>query len=198
MVHVDDALWFLMEKQPDLVPFAGEIRMHLDRYNDRRWHLAGDYPIAEFANGHLFFGIHRTEGGWVYREWLPGADAAWLEGDFNGWDRFSHPLHHVGGGVWEIHLDGWDALRHGQYVKVVVGRQGSWFERIPAYIRRCVMDMSTETLCGQVWEPDEPFWWSDWDYYGRRRPAAPLICPEPCQVAITYRSEFLHKDALAS
>ena len=39
MIHVDDALWFLMEKDPSLNPYAGEIRMHLDRFNDRRWQL---------------------------------------------------------------------------------------------------------------------------------------------------------------
>ena len=42
MIHVDDALWFLMEKDPGLTPYSGEIRMHMDRYNDRRWHLAGN------------------------------------------------------------------------------------------------------------------------------------------------------------
>ena len=81
MIHVDNALWLLMEKDPSLNPWAGDIRMHLDRYNDRRWHLAGEASLCDFANGHLYFGFHRTETGWVYREWLPGADAAWLTGD---------------------------------------------------------------------------------------------------------------------
>ena len=25
-----------------------------------------------FANGHEYFGIHRTSEGWVYREWAAG------------------------------------------------------------------------------------------------------------------------------
>ena len=37
MIHIDNALWLLMEKGPTLNPYAGEIRMHLDRFNDRRW-----------------------------------------------------------------------------------------------------------------------------------------------------------------
>ena len=78
MIHVDDALWFLMEKDPGLTPYSGEIRMHMDRYNDCRWHLAGNNSLADFANGYNYFGFHRTETGWVFREWLPGADAAWL------------------------------------------------------------------------------------------------------------------------
>ena len=77
--------------------------------------------------------------------------------------------------MWEITLEGRDALRHGQYVKLIVGRQGISFERIPSYITRCTMDMRTEKLCGQIWAPDEAFSWSDADWYGKRRPDAPLI-----------------------
>ena len=134
MIHVDNALWLLMEKDPTLNACAGEIRMHLDRFNDMRWRLAGEGSLSDFANGHRYFGFHRTETGWVFREWLPGADAAWLMGDFNDWDRYDHPLNHIGNGVWEIALDGWDALKHGQFVKLMVGRQGTSFERIPAWI----------------------------------------------------------------
>ena len=166
MIHVDNALWLLMEKDPTLNPWAGEIRMHLDRFNDTRWHLAGEGSLSDFANGHRYFGFHRTETGWVFREWLPGADAAWLTGDFNFWAKWEYPLQHIGNGVWEIHLDGWDALKHGQFVKLLVGRQGTSFERIPAYMTRCVMDMASETLCGQIWMPDTPFEWTDWDFYG--------------------------------
>ena len=102
MIHVDNALWLLMEKDPSLNPYAGEIRMHLDRFNDRRWHLNGLEPLSDFANGHHYFGFHRTETGWVFREWLPGADAVWLKGDFNDWEPYDHPLTNIGGGVWEI------------------------------------------------------------------------------------------------
>ena len=175
MIHVDNALWLLMERDPMLNPYAGEIRMHLDRFNDCRWQIAGDGSLSDFANGHRYFGFHRTETGWVFREWLPGADAAWLTGDFNNWAKYEHPLNPIGNGVWEIALDGWDALKHGQFVKIIVGRQGTSFERIPAYITRCVMDMSTETLCGQIWMPDEPFQWTDWDWFCKQRPNSPMI-----------------------
>ncbi len=175
MINVDNALWLLMEKDPSLNPYAGEIRMHLDRYNDRRWQINQDAYLPEFANGYNYFGLHRTENGWVFREWLPGADAVWLTGDFDNWSKWDHPLTNIGNGVWEINLEGWDALKHGQYIKLMVGRQGLCYERIPAYITRCVMDMSTETLCGQVWMPDEPFEWTDQDYYGKQRPDSPMI-----------------------
>ena len=175
MIHVDNALWLLMEKDPMLNPYTGDIRMHLDRFNERRWQIAGSDSLDEFANGYHYFGFHRTGDGWVFREWLPGADAAWLMGDFNGWEKYDTPLNPIGGGVWEIKLEGRDALQHGQFVKLMVGRQGNSFERIPAYIRRCVMDMSDERLCGQIWMPDTPYEWTDWDYFGKQRPNSPMI-----------------------
>ena len=134
MIHVDNALRTLTDIDPWLNPYAGDVRMHLDRYNDVRWHLAGDGSIVDFANGHHYFGFHRTDTGWVFRDWLPGADAVWLKGDFNDWEPYDHPLTNIGNGVWEIELEGADALKHGQFVKLMVGRQGSSFERIPAWI----------------------------------------------------------------
>ena len=175
MIHVDNAISLILDKDPWLNPYAGEIRMHLDRYNDCRWHLAGDGSIVDFANGHHYFGFHRTETGWVFRDWLPGADAVWLTGDFNGWEKYDHPLTPLGNGVWEIYLEGRDALKHGQFVKMIVGRLGSSFERIPAWITRCVMDTDTMTLCGQIWEPDEAYAWTDGDFFRKQRPAAPMI-----------------------
>ena len=174
MIHVDNALWLLMEKDPTLAPFAGEIRMHLDRYNHKRWEL-GPGSLLDFANGHRFFGFHRTETGWVFREWLPGADAVWLMGDFNAWDRFGCPLRNVGNGVWEVSFPGKDSLRPGQFVKLVVGRQGIDFDRTPAYATRLGMDERSYTLCCQVATPEEPYPWTDGDYYAKRRPEAPLI-----------------------
>ena len=175
MIHVDNALRLLTEKDPIMQYFEGEVRMHLDRYNDRRRQLGAGGPLSDFANGHHYFGFHRTETGWVFREWLPGADAAWLTGDFNFWSKWEYPLKNIGNGVWEIELEGRDALKHGQFIKLLVGWKGASFERIPAYMTRCVMDMSTERLCGQIWMPDEPFQWTDGDWYGRRRPDSPMI-----------------------
>lgn len=41
-----------------------------------------------------------------------------------------------------------DALKHGQFIKQAVGAS---FERVPAWINRCVVDMSTQRLCGLIW-----------------------------------------------
>ncbi len=175
MIQTDTALIKLRNIDPYLAPFLPEVKMHLDRYNDKRYDLAKDGSLLEAVNGHLYFGFHRTEDGWVFREWLPGADAAWLYGDFNDWDKFACPLTNIGGGVWEVKLNGRDALKHGQFIKLIVGREGISFERIPAYIKRAVMDERDYKLCGQIWEPEKPFRWTDKTWYGKKRPDAPLI-----------------------
>ena len=162
MLSINRALANLAKRDPHIKPYLGEVRLHLERYCQTKLSLCGgdEKPLSEVANGHMYFGIHRTEGGWVCREWLPGADAAWLTGEFNGWAPYSHPMTNIGGGVWEITLAGWDALRHGQRVRLIVGRQGSTFERIPAYIRAVVQEPDTRRLCGVVWEPEQPFVWT--------------------------------------
>ncbi|MBR5870421.1 MAG: alpha amylase C-terminal domain-containing protein [Clostridia bacterium] len=181
MLTIDLALANLAKRDPHISPYLDEVRLHLERYNLQKQALCGKdthssrKTLSDVTNGHMYFGFHRTDDGWVFREWLPGADAAWLTGDFNDWEKFSHPLTDIGGGVWEITLDGWDALRHEQFVKLIVGRQGSTFERIPAYIRRTVQDPVSHKLCGQIWDPAEPFVWTDEAFRQRTRTTAPRI-----------------------
>ncbi|MBE6657503.1 MAG: 1,4-alpha-glucan-branching enzyme [Ruminococcaceae bacterium] len=180
MLSIDLALANLVKRDPQLKPYLHEVRLHLERYAAQKRALCGDASgkektLSDCANGHMYFGFHRTECGWVYREWLPGADAAWLTGDFNRWTPYSHPMKNIGDGVWEIALDGWDALRHEQCVKLIIGRKGSTFERVPAYIRRTVQDPTTRRLCGQIWEPDEPFVWTDDAFRKQTRRGAPRI-----------------------
>jgi len=159
---------------PWLEPYSGEIDLRMDRFKARRYQLVEDKKsIADFADGYLYFGVHRTEDGWVAREWLPGADGAWLIGDFNGWNHSSHPMKRLENGVWEIRLEDRDALKHGQWLKLWVKHGGSEFERLPAYSRWVCMDPRLKKLCTRVWDP-EPFCWTDGEG-PRPKPEAPLI-----------------------
>src|SRR5262249_10750713 len=102
--------------------------------------------------------------GWWYREWAPAAYELFLTGDFNGWDRASHPLHRTDGGVWEIFLpdaEYRETFAHASLVKVHVVAANGALDRIPAYIRRVVQDPVTKHFAGQVWSPPDPFLWTD-------------------------------------
>ena len=116
--------------------------------------------LRDFANGHRYFGFHRDSQGWVYREWAPGADEMYLTGDFNNWQRPGLPMQRLDGGVWEVYLPGEDALQAGQLVTAVVCKDGSCFDRIPAYATRVVQDPHTTGWNAQVHIPKD-FPWTD-------------------------------------
>ena len=165
----------ILSIDPWLQPYYNEIALRMERNNDVRRKLLGDKAdLASFANGYMYYGFNRTDSGWVYREWLPGADEVHLIGDFNEWNRSSHPLTKIENGNWEIHLEGADALQHGQRVKIQVRRGDKTFDRIPAYIRRAVQDPTTKQFTGQIWAPTRRFIWTDGNYK-KRKLTTPVI-----------------------
>lgn len=150
-------------RDPWLAPHEADIRYRLARHAAmRRRLLPGGGRLRDFANGHLYYGIHRTPQGWVYREWAPAAKALHFTGDFNGWDRSSHPMTRKDDHTWEIVLPGIRSLSHGQRVLVqVTGADGSVRDRIPLYIRRAVQMKDSNSFVGQIWQPETPFKWTD-------------------------------------
>ena len=167
----------IMSIDPWLQPYYSDINLRMERHAATRKALLGDMAdLSSFANGYLYYGIHRTETGWVYREWAPGADEIHLIGDFNDWNRESHPLTRKDNGDWEIVLEGRDALKHGQRVKIQVTKDGASSDHLPAYIYRAVQNEETKVFDGVVWAPDKPFQWTDGGY-GKRK-VAPLFIYE--------------------
>ncbi len=173
-IHELQAPYEITRIDPYLEPYGGEISLRMDRFKGKRYQLVGEQDqLCDFANGYLYYGIHRTDGGWAVREWLPGADEVCLTGDFNGWNPASHPMQRLENGVWEIQLEGNDALKHGQYLKLRVRRGDAWFERLPAYSTKVQMDQATMKLCTQVWDM-QSYPWTDAEFM-RRKPEAPII-----------------------
>ena len=165
----------ITEIDPWLAPYGNDIELRMDRFKDKRRQLVGESAsLKDFANGYLFFGFHRTKNGWVFREWMPGADEVRLMGDFNEWNRDSHPLDRGENGVWEIALTGAESLKEGENVKLWVRKGDNWFERLPAYSMKVVMDEQTSILCTQVWDAEKEYPWTDAGFTAVK-PDAPLI-----------------------
>lgn len=155
----------LLEIDPYLMPYKKDIKLRADRYQAMKEKLLGGLTgFSDFANAHMFYGFHRIAEGWIYREWAPAAEKLWLMGDFNGWNPESHPLEKREGGNWEILLKGNESLGHMSKVKVRVLSRGIVRDRIPVYIRRIVQNPETHDFAGQVWDPVDPFVWSDKDF----------------------------------
>ena len=122
----------IFEHDPYLKPFESDINLRMDRYYAKKKDLVGENgSLVDFANGHLFYGFHKTNGGWFYREWAPSADEVFLTGDFNGWNTYSHKLLNIGNGNWEIFIEGENTLFNGCYVKTIIRNGTRWMQRIP-------------------------------------------------------------------
>ena len=132
-------MYKILDLNPQLASFAGDIDLRMSLYRATKGRiLAEGQTLNDFANAPNFYGFHRVEGGWIYREWAPSAYQLYLEGDFNGWNQTSHPLHRIGDGNWELFLEGEDALWDGCKVKTVVDANLTRTEHIPLYARRVV------------------------------------------------------------
>ena len=167
----------MIRLDPMLKPFEDDINLRMDRLAKTEEAILGKYAdLSSFANGYMYFGFHRDEQGWVYREWAPGADEMHLVGDFNFWNPTADPMTRIdASGVWEIRLPS-DALKHRQRVKVRVTRMGQSFDRIPLYITRAIQDPVDHSFAGQIWAPDTPFVWTDGGY--KKRSISPLAIYE--------------------
>ncbi len=142
----------------NLTPYADDIRLWQQRYEKTKSTLLQDgQSLSDFADGHLYFGFHKTLDGWYYREWAPAADALYLTGSFCDWDRYAHPMQKLENGVFSIFLPGQDALKDGDRVMTVVVRGGTELHRIPAYATRvCADDSWNAVICDEG-----PFPWTD-------------------------------------
>ncbi|MBR4779228.1 MAG: 1,4-alpha-glucan-branching enzyme, partial [Bacteroidaceae bacterium] len=171
----------IIKNDPWLKPYADAIEGRYDYYEERLKALTekGKRTLTDFANGHNWYGLHRTaDGGWVFREWAPNATAIWLIGDFNGWQRCDgYRLTRLNPhGDWEIVLsDG--ALCHGQHYKMLVEWEGGCGERIPAYAQRVVQDNATAIFSAQVWDPRvATYKWKKKSFRPRRDPLLIYEC----------------------
>ena len=160
-------MYRILELNPQLKAFESDINLRMELYRNTKKRLLGSGgTLKDFANAHHYFGIHHFDGCWVYREWAPSAYQLYLTGEFNNWDQTSHPLQAIGGGVWQIILEGDDALWDGCKVKTVVDANMTRTEHIPLYARRVVQDPKTITWCAEVVDNWKTYKWTDQDFKG--------------------------------
>ena len=137
----------------------------MNNYKQKRQELLGvSASLSDFANAHRYFGFHRLEDAWVYREWAPAAEALYLTGDFNSWDMFSCPMQKLENGVFEVTLPGEDALEYGQKIQTIVIHRGEVLRRIPLYATRVVQDPVTYLWCAEIDDTLAPYDWTDQDF----------------------------------
>ena len=177
----------LVERDAYLEPYnlsiEGRHRYFLQR--EKELTKNGRQTLSGFASGYLYFGLHRTSTGWVFREWAPNATKIVLIGDFSDWEeRPEYELKPLAGGVWERRLPK-KALVHGQHYKMKVYWKGGCGERIPAWVRRVVQDDATKIFSAQVWAPEEEYVFKNKKFTPKR---TPLLIYE-CHIGMAQEEE---------
>ena len=154
----------LLKYDPYLEPYEKDITLRMELFKNKREELLKNShnSLSDFANAHHYFGIHKTENGWVYREWAPGAEKMYFTGDFNSWDIYALPMNLLENGVFEVYLEGKDALKIGDKIQAIVIHGGETLRRIPSYATRVVQDKDTHLWCAEIDDAlFEQFNWSD-------------------------------------
>lgn len=60
----------IIESDPWLEPYSAAIEGRHQHALDKELELTGGKgTLSDFATGYLYFGLHRTRRGWVFREW---------------------------------------------------------------------------------------------------------------------------------
>ncbi|SPO05642.1 probable branching enzyme (be1) [Cephalotrichum gorgonifer] len=150
----------VVKLDPWLSPFEGVLK--------RRFALAQKWindiektegGLDKFSKGTEKFGLNvDSENNVVYREWAPNATEAYLIGDFNNWDRQSHPMKKNEFGVFEITIppkDGAVAIPHKSKLKISLTLpNGELADRLPAWIKYVTQDISVSPAYDAVfWNP---------------------------------------------
>lgn len=184
----------MVQEDPWLKPFEQDLLDRQARFRQSLQEIeqaAGS--LEQFASAYDYLGISydAARKGWYYREWAPKALALHLMGDFNGWDRQSHPLYRNMHDIWEIFLpeaEYKERFTHGSRVKVQVSSALGAQDRIPAWIRRVVQEKHSNDFSGQLWFPEKAFEWTDEGFDASK--IGPLLIYE-CHVGMAQEREGL-------
>ena len=147
-----------------LRPYETAIRGRAANAARRAQELTGGESLADWANAHHYFGLHKESCKWVFREWAPHATSMWLVGDFNGWkiDPDFELFRIPGTDTWGCEIAA-DKIRPGDRYHLEMRWEGGRDERIPAFARYVTQDPETKLFEACVWAPEKEYEWKHKD-----------------------------------
>ena len=178
----------IIQNDPWLEPFANVIEKRhqtaINKENQLTDH--GALTLSEFASGYLYFGLHKTSKGWVFREWARHATALYLIGAFNQWKKDeNYRLSPIGNeGIWEIELPS-NLLHHEDLYKLLIEWEGGSGERIPAWSQRVIQDSKSTIFNAQVWDPKTPYHYK----IEKFKPDTSPLCIYECHIGMATNEE---------
>ncbi len=146
-------------KDPFLRPYADKIAARRLMTLAKCRELCGRSSaaaLARWADAGNVMGLHHLPGDlWSFRDWAPNASAAWLVGDFSGWERRDEwRLQREPGGEWSGCWSG-ERLAPGMNYLISFDWPGGRGERVPAWCDYAVQDPETLLFCAQIPELEE-------------------------------------------
>ncbi|KAK0634782.1 alpha-glucan branching enzyme [Bombardia bombarda] len=151
----------VVKLDPWLSPFQDSLKRRYTKAQD--WIKKVDETeggLEKFSRGADNFGLHMSKNNSItYREWAPNAVRASLIGDFNNWNRESHPMKKNDFGVFELTIPptstGEAAIPHNSKIKVTLELPtAEWVDRIPAWIKYVTQDLSVSPAYdARFWNP---------------------------------------------
>ena len=183
----------IIQEDPWLAPYQQEVKERLENFQKALKEIEdAEGSLLNFATAHQHYGIHFDDkkNGWIYREWAPNAHQLFLIGDFNGWDRNSHPLEKNQQNDWEIFLPFetyHPTFTHGSKIKVTIHGANGITDRIPAWIQKVIQDPVSNDFCGQLWFPQNKFNWTDTQFIKKVDNQSPIIYE--CHIGMAQESE---------
>lgn len=111
------------------------------------------YKLYEKLGSHVV--AHQGVAGTYFAVWAPNARNVFVEGNFNGWNRVSHPMQvrWDGSGIWEIFIAG---IGRGEVYKYFIqSNSGEGLEKADPFALRWEEPPSTASI---VWDT-----WYEWD-----------------------------------
>ncbi len=151
----------LVQNDSWLEPYSGIISDRMIIAERKEKELTGGKSLSEFASGYLYFGLHKTRGGWIIREWAPNATHIYLVGTFNNWkEEAKYSFTYLDNGVWELELEE-EYLKHEDLYALNIHWALNHGKRIPAWANRVVQDTNTNIFNAQVWAPEKQYQWQN-------------------------------------
>lgn len=159
VMHMTNDAPLFSRNDPWLTPFESALKHRMQFVASQRRRLLGELSLEDFALGHIYFGLHRTDDGWVIREWAPNATDIYLIGECNDWSRQpEYRFTRLDSSKWELKLPA-SSLRHGLRYKLRVHWRGGSGDRLPSYTTYAVQDPDTLIFNAVVWAPETSYSW---------------------------------------
>lgn len=178
----------ILKNDPWLEPYSQAFhdfkRLSEEKVNE----LTNGKSLFEFASGHHFFGLHKGEGKWYFRDWAPNADTIYLVGNFNNWEeKEEFRLQPIGNDNWELILEE-NQLKHEDLYALSLHWNGGYGKRIPAWANRVVQDTATHIFNAQVWDPQVSYKWKHKNFI----PASKSVFIYEAHVGMSGEEERVH------